>query len=150
MNWLSEFIIFTGYGQPLTLPLHLTHEKWYTMRGCLFLFFSIILPQNDSKGHTEDARCSCFHSPHWIILMQALADPSNQEDCLPTMTLSTCVYTIMNVKNHNWAMLVNDNDRSDVISGNSTHKDAGEKVTSANFYKWQLNLNYIWCSGILN
>ena len=51
------------------------------------------------------------------------------------MTLSTGVYTIENVKNHNWAVLVNENDRSDVIAGNSAHKDAGEKVTSAKFYQ---------------
>ena len=67
--------------------------------------------------------------------MQALADPSNQEDCLPIMTLSTGVYTITNVKNQNWAVLVNDDDRSDVISGNSAHNDAGEKVTSADFHE---------------
>ena len=65
--------------------------------------------------------------------MQALANPSNQEDCLPTMTLSTGVCTITNVKNHNWAVLVNDDDRSDVISRNGTHKDAGEMVTSEFF-----------------
>jgi hypothetical protein len=51
------------------------------------------------------------------------------------MTLSTGVYTITNVKNHNWAVLVNEDDRSDVIAGNSADKDAGEKVTSANFYE---------------
>jgi len=67
--------------------------------------------------------------------MQALADPSNQEDRLPIMTLSTGVYTITNVKNRNWAVLVNDDDRSDVIAGNSAHKDAGEKVTSADFHE---------------
>jgi len=67
--------------------------------------------------------------------MQALADPSNQEDRLPTMTLSTGVYTITNVKNHNWAVLVNDDDRSDVISGNGAHKNAGEKVTSENYHE---------------
>ena len=67
--------------------------------------------------------------------MQALAHPSNKEERLPTMTLSAGVYTIKNVKNHNWAVLVNENDRSDVIAGNSAHKDAGEKVTSAEFYQ---------------
>jgi len=67
--------------------------------------------------------------------MQALADPSNQEDRLPTMTLSTGVYTIENAKNRNWAVLVNEDDRSDVISGNSADKDAGEKVTSAHFHE---------------
>ena len=67
--------------------------------------------------------------------MQAPADPSNQEDRIPTMTLSTGVYTIENVKNHNWAVLVNEDDRSDVISGNSADKDAGEKVSSAHFYE---------------
>ena len=51
------------------------------------------------------------------------------------MTLSTGVYTITNVKNQNWAVLVNDDDRSDVISGNSAHNDAGEKVTSADFHE---------------
>jgi len=58
---------------------------------------------------------------------QALADLSDQDDCLPA--LSTGVYTIKNVKNHNWAVLINENDRSDVIAGNSAHKEAGEKVT---------------------
>ena len=51
------------------------------------------------------------------------------------MALSKGVYTIENVKNHNWAVLANDNDRSDVIAGNSADKDAGEKVTSANVYE---------------
>src|ERR1700722_9728828 len=81
--------------------------------------------------------------------MQALADPFNQENRLPTMTLSTGVYTIENVKNHNWAVLLNENDRSDVIAGNSADKDAGEKVTS-NFYERELKLNHVWCSGISN
>ena len=50
------------------------------------------------------------------------------------MPLSTGVYTIENVKNRNWAVLVNEDDRSDVIAGNSADKDTGEKVTPANFY----------------
>ena len=66
---------------------------------------------------------------------QALADLSDQDDRLPITALSTSVYTIENVKNRNWAVLINENDRSDVIAGNSAHKDAGEKVTSANFYE---------------
>jgi len=69
------------------------------------------------------------------IPLQPLANLSNQEDCLPITALSTGVYTITNVKNHNWAIPVNGNNRSDVISGNSTHKDVGEKVTSANFHE---------------
>jgi hypothetical protein len=36
---------------------------------------------------------------------------------------------------NNWAVLVNEDDRSDVIAGNSAGKDAGEKVTSANLYE---------------
>ena len=67
------------------------------------------------------------------IPSQPLANLSNQEDRLPITALSTGVYTIENVKNRNWAVLVNDDDRSDVISGNSAHKDAGEKVSSAIF-----------------
>jgi len=70
------------------------------------------------------------------VTSQALANLSDREDHLPT--LSTGVYTITNVKNRNWAVLVNDNDRSDVISGTNADKDAGEKVTSANSYERQL------------
>ena len=67
---------------------------------------------------------------------QLLADLSNLEDRLG-------VYTIENVKNRNWAVLVNDDDRSDVIAGTSADKDAGEKVTSTNFNYEQLQLNHI-------
>ena len=67
------------------------------------------------------------------VTSQALANLTDREDHLPT--LSTGVYTIANVKNRNWAVLVNDDDRSDVIAGNSADQDAGEKVTSANFHK---------------
>src|SRR3984957_19852263 len=45
------------------------------------------------------------------IPSQPLANLSNQEDRLPITALSTGVYTITNVKNHNWAVLVNDDDR---------------------------------------
>ena len=51
------------------------------------------------------------------------------------MPLSTGVYTIANVKNRNWAVLMNEDDRSDVTAGNSADKDTGEKVTSTNFYE---------------
>ena len=47
----------------------------------------------------------------------------------PITALPTGVYTIENVKNRNWAVLANDDDRSDVIAGTSADKDAGEKVT---------------------
>jgi len=67
------------------------------------------------------------------VTSQPLANLSNQEDHLPTMALSTGVYTIENVKNRNWAVLANDDDRSDVIAGTSADKSAGEKVTLSNF-----------------
>ena len=65
--------------------------------------------------------------------LQALANLSGQDDRLAITALSTGLYTIENVKNHNWAVLVNDDDRSDVISGNSADKDGGEKVSLAIF-----------------
>ena len=49
------------------------------------------------------------------------------------MTLSTGLYTIKNVQSSNCAVIVDDDDRSDVIAGTSADKDAGEKVTSVNF-----------------
>ena len=45
-------------------------------------------------------------------------------------SLPTGVYTIENVKNRNWAILLNDDDRSEVIAGTDDNVDAGEKVSS--------------------
>jgi hypothetical protein len=43
------------------------------------------------------------------------------------MALDSGIYTIKNVKNHNWAVLLNADDRGEVVAG--SHKD-GEKVRS--------------------
>ena len=51
------------------------------------------------------------------------------------MAVPTGVYTFENVKTRNWAVLMNDDDRSDVIAGTSADKATGEKVTSTNFYE---------------
>jgi hypothetical protein len=48
------------------------------------------------------------------------------------MAVPTGVYTLENVKTRNWAVLLNDDDRSDVIAGTNADKDAGEKVTFIN------------------
>jgi hypothetical protein len=56
---------------------------------------------------------------------------SGTTDCpyLPTrMALSSGVYIIENVRNRNWAILTNDNDGDDVISGTNTDTDEGHKV----------------------
>ena len=45
------------------------------------------------------------------------------------MAVPTGVYTLENVKTRNWAVLLNDDDRNDVIAGTNADKDAGEKVT---------------------
>ena len=45
------------------------------------------------------------------------------------MSVPTGVYTLENVKTRNWAVLLNDDDRSDVVAGTNADKDAGEKVT---------------------
>ena len=68
-------------------------------------------------------------------MMQSLINISNQQNRQPAMALTTGVYTIENIKNRNWAVLMNDDDRSDMIAGTSADKDAGEKVTSTNFYE---------------
>jgi len=51
------------------------------------------------------------------------------------MTVPTGVCTLENVKTHNWVMIINNNNRSDVIAGTNVDKDAGEKVTSINLMK---------------
>ena len=51
------------------------------------------------------------------------------------MAVPTGVYTLENVKTRNWAVIINDDDRSDVIAGTNVDKDAGEKVTSINLTK---------------
>jgi len=48
------------------------------------------------------------------------------------MTVPTGVYIFENVKTRNWAVLLNDDDRNDVIAGTNADKDAGEKVTFIN------------------
>jgi hypothetical protein len=44
------------------------------------------------------------------------------------MDLPSGVYTIENARNRNWAILVNDNDEDDVISGTDGDENAGHKV----------------------
>jgi hypothetical protein len=44
------------------------------------------------------------------------------------MALSSGIYSIENVKYHNWAMLLDGNDEGDVIAGSSVTPDVGEKV----------------------
>jgi hypothetical protein len=80
------------------------------------------------------------------IPSQPLANVSNQEDRLPITALSKGVYTIENVKNRNWAVLANDDDRSDVIAGTSADKGAGEKVNLSNFTNNSLAKSY-WVVG---
>jgi hypothetical protein len=48
------------------------------------------------------------------------------------MAVPTGVYRLENVKTRNWAVLLNDDDRSDVIAGTNADKDAGEKVSFVN------------------
>jgi hypothetical protein len=49
----------------------------------------------------------------------------------PSMDLSSGVYTIENVQNRNWAILANDNDGDDVLSGDT---DSGHKVERLPFF----------------
>ena len=44
------------------------------------------------------------------------------------MALSSGIYTIENVKYHNWAMLLDGNDEGEVVAGSSVTPDVGEKV----------------------
>lgn len=44
------------------------------------------------------------------------------------MDLPSGAYFIENAHNRNWAILVNDNDGDDVISGTDADQDAGHKV----------------------
>jgi hypothetical protein len=44
------------------------------------------------------------------------------------MELSSGVYIIENVHNRNWAVLTNDNDGDDVISGTDADENIGHKV----------------------
>jgi hypothetical protein len=46
------------------------------------------------------------------------------------MELPSGVYTIENAHNRNWAILVNDNDGDDVLSGTDADENAGHKVRS--------------------
>jgi hypothetical protein len=43
------------------------------------------------------------------------------------MALPSGIYTIENVKNHNWAMLLNANE-GEVVAGSSVSTNVGEKV----------------------
>jgi hypothetical protein len=43
------------------------------------------------------------------------------------MALPSGIYTIENVKHHNWAMLLNANE-GEVVAGSSAHANVGEKV----------------------
>ena len=45
-----------------------------------------------------------------------------------TMALPSGIYTIENVKNHNWAMLLNANE-GEVVAGSSVSTNVGEKVS---------------------
>ena len=44
------------------------------------------------------------------------------------MALSSGIYTIENVKYHNWAMLLDGNDEGEVVAGSSLTQNVGEKV----------------------
>ena len=44
------------------------------------------------------------------------------------MALSSGIYTIQNVKNSNWAMLLDGNDEGEVVAGSSASPNVGEKV----------------------
>jgi hypothetical protein len=44
------------------------------------------------------------------------------------MALSPGIYTIENVKHHNWAMLLDGNDEGEVVAGSSVTPNIGEKV----------------------
>jgi hypothetical protein len=44
------------------------------------------------------------------------------------MALSSGIYTIKNVKNSNWAMLLDGNDEGEVVAGSSARTNVGEKV----------------------
>ena len=44
------------------------------------------------------------------------------------MALSSGIYTIQNVKNSNWAMLLGGNDEGEVVAGSSANPNVGEKV----------------------
>jgi hypothetical protein len=44
------------------------------------------------------------------------------------MALSSGIYTIKNVKNSNWAMLLNGNNLGEVVAGSSARTNVGEKV----------------------
>ena len=46
------------------------------------------------------------------------------------MSLPSGIYTIKNVKYHNWAMLLDGNDEGEVVSGSSDTPNVGEKVRS--------------------
>jgi hypothetical protein len=47
---------------------------------------------------------------------------------LDTMALPSGIYTIENVKNRNWAMLLNANE-GEVVAGSSASTNVGEKVS---------------------
>jgi hypothetical protein len=51
------------------------------------------------------------------------------------MAVPTGVCTLENVKTCNWAVILNDDDRSDVIAGTNVDEGAGEKVTLINLTK---------------
>jgi hypothetical protein len=44
------------------------------------------------------------------------------------MALPPGIYTIENVKYHNWAMLLDGNNESEVVAGSSFTQNVGEKV----------------------
>jgi len=52
------------------------------------------------------------------------------------MALNSGVYTITNLKNNNWAVLTNDNDDDNVVSGFSGDLDAGETVRPLLSMNW--------------
>jgi hypothetical protein len=60
------------------------------------------------------------------------------------MALPSGVYIIENVQNHNWAILTNDNDGDDVVSGTDADPNVGHKVECLFISHLQLSLNYIF------
>jgi hypothetical protein len=54
--------------------------------------------------------------------------PAHLGTKLSLMDIPSGVYTIENAHNRNWAVLLNDNDGDDVISGTDADDNAGHKV----------------------
>jgi hypothetical protein len=78
--------------------------------------------EGDSRfeGDDEDDTWSSFQ---FNLKHQPITTTDNHD-----MALSSGIYTIENVKYHNWAMLVDGNDEGEVVSGSSLTQNVGEKV----------------------